>query len=159
MRAKHGWCMHAGVHQTPQEIWGGLQNIMPALRHLLISCSTVPVSGKVKFDDGCMLHLHHVVVKGWHMSEAPSVCLMGVLAVHQHRKEYARLSAKESITSCGVQAMFAATVTASFRSAATVLTSSYCCCSCCCCPCKDCQAASLSAIDYTVTDILANRSG
>ena len=55
--------MHAGSHQTPQEIWVGLQNIMPALRDLLISCSTLPASGMLKYDHGCMLYLENVMVK------------------------------------------------------------------------------------------------
>ena len=62
-RAKHGLYMHAEWRQTPQEIWGGLENIMPALRNLLISCSTLPASGMLKSDDGCMLCLENVVVK------------------------------------------------------------------------------------------------
>lgn len=44
-RAKHVLWMYVGSHQTPQQIWAGLESILPALRDLLTSCNTVSLSG------------------------------------------------------------------------------------------------------------------
>lgn len=49
-RTPHGLCMCAGLQQTPQEIWTGLETILPALRPLLISCNAVAISGMPNAD-------------------------------------------------------------------------------------------------------------
>lgn len=45
-----GLCVHAGLQQTPQEIWEGLKSTLPALRGLLTSCSDVLISGMLKLN-------------------------------------------------------------------------------------------------------------
>ena len=58
-----------------------------------------------------MLYLDHVVITGWHMSEAPK-CLMVMLVLYTNIIRRKRsLSVNELITGCSVQAMIAASVT------------------------------------------------
>lgn len=52
----YGLCIHAGLQQTPQEIWEGLKSTLPALRGLLTSCSEVLTSGMLKLNN-CLLGL------------------------------------------------------------------------------------------------------
>lgn len=40
-----GLCIDAGLQQTPQEIWDGLEATLPALQGLLTSCSEVLICG------------------------------------------------------------------------------------------------------------------
>ena len=37
-------CVYAGTQQTPQQIWGGLESILPALQILLSVCNTMSPS-------------------------------------------------------------------------------------------------------------------